>query len=493
MTPGLNTKPPRSKLAERGASLILFTFLTVLIVIPMIGLAIDGSIVFWEKARLSASVDAAALAAGRSLSVGQTLTAQVASATATAQNYFTANFQPGSMGTSVVGGQPTITVAQTSTTVRTVTVQATVTVPLYFLRLLGFQNATLPDTGQAQRRDVNVIVVIDRSGSMNQGTECTTMIASAQTFVNMFVDGRDDLGLITFQTTANLDYSPTLTFKSSSPSMTSVLGNLVCSGATNSSMALSMAYQEIKAINRPGALSVILFYTDGYPTAFYIGGSNPYPIKTFSDTRYSATNTSSLVTAPASSRNHSDVLAGIVTLPGQSPTTTGTTYGITNPSGIAISSSAGSNPPVISAPGCSFASSGWDYWRNDAAYIPSQDYYGNLTDTGYQPVDYFPASNTHYSGQIRPDSPESIVDVAFNTADEAAKTARNDTTYNIIIYTIGLGPQVDQDFLERVANDPRGSSYDSTKPAGEFVYAPTSSQLSAAFQQIASEVLRLGQ
>lgn len=459
----------------------------------MVGLAIDGSIVYWTKARLSASVDAAALAAGRSLSVGQTLTAQTASAVATAQTYFTANFQPGTMGTAVVGGQPTVTVAQTSTNVRTVTVQATVTVPLYFLRLLGFTSATLPDTGQAQRRDVNVIVVIDRSGSMNQGNECATMIASAQTFVNMFVDGRDDLGLITFQTSANLDYSPTLYFKSSNPSLTSVLGNLVCAGATNSSMGLSMAYQQIQAINRPGALSVILFYTDGYPTAFYMGGANPFPIKTKSDTRYDAINTSTSETVAASGCSSSDVLAGVVTLPGQTPSATGTTYGITSPAGIPINSSAGSNPPLISAPGCSFTSNGWAYMRYDVANIPSQDYYGNLTDTGYQSLLYFPTSNTHYKNLIRPDTPQNLVNVAFNTADYAAKRARNDSTFNIMIYTIGLGPQVDQDFLERVANDPRGSSYDSTKPAGEFVYAPTASQLSAAFQQIASEVLRLGQ
>ena len=37
----------------------------MLVLIPMVGLAIDGSTLFWVKARLSAAVDAAALAAGR--------------------------------------------------------------------------------------------------------------------------------------------------------------------------------------------------------------------------------------------------------------------------------------------------------------------------------------------------------------------------------------------------------------------------------------------
>jgi len=42
--------------------------LTAMVMIPMIGLAIDGSILYWTKAKLSAAVDAAALAVGRDLS-----------------------------------------------------------------------------------------------------------------------------------------------------------------------------------------------------------------------------------------------------------------------------------------------------------------------------------------------------------------------------------------------------------------------------------------
>jgi Flp pilus assembly protein TadG len=131
------------KQKQRGATMILFTFLMVLVIVPVIGLAIDGSIVMWEKARLSAAVDAAALAAGRSLSVGQDLSSQQRSATDIAQTYFQANFQPGHMGTSVVGGQATIGFAQTSSATRTVTIQANVNVPLYFLRLLSRSSKVL--------------------------------------------------------------------------------------------------------------------------------------------------------------------------------------------------------------------------------------------------------------------------------------------------------------------------------------------------------------
>ena len=47
------------------------------------------------------------------------------------------------------------------------------------------------------------------------------------------------------------------------------------------------------------------------------------------------------------------------------------------------------------------------------------------------------------------------------------------------------------DFLERVANDPRASNYDSTKPTGLYIYAPTSAELNDAFSNIASQILHL--
>jgi hypothetical protein len=84
---------------------------------------------------------------------------------------------------------------------------------------------------------------------------------------------------------------------------------------------------------------------------------------------------------------------------------------------------------------------------------------------------------------------------AFNAADSLAYTIRTDSTYGTIIYTIGLSGNetmaIDQDFMERMANDPRASNYDSTRPQGEFILASDTSQLAQAFQQVASQILRL--
>src|SRR3954471_23639143 len=80
---------------ERGAALILFTVMLALVVLPLIGLSIDGGVAYFAQARLSSAVDAAALAGARSLNVGEDPSSQAANAQAIATKYFNANYPPG--------------------------------------------------------------------------------------------------------------------------------------------------------------------------------------------------------------------------------------------------------------------------------------------------------------------------------------------------------------------------------------------------------------
>src|ERR1700735_351996 len=126
-----------SKRGERGAMLLLFTMMVVLVVIPMVGLGIDASIVFWAKAKLSAAVDAAALAAGRSINLEQTTAANKVPVKIVGTAWFWANFPAGWMGTSVETGVPTVLPSEnvsptTNQITQQVIVSATVDVPLYF-------------------------------------------------------------------------------------------------------------------------------------------------------------------------------------------------------------------------------------------------------------------------------------------------------------------------------------------------------------------------
>ncbi len=177
------------------------------------------------------------------------------------------------------------------------------------------------------------------------------------------------------------------------------------------------------------------------------------------------------------------------------------TGGVYSSTPISLSSSP-SNAP-ITAPGCSFYNtSDYNYtllMRYDVAYLPFTDGYGTST-IGYKTAatDYYDSLNPYVNEGFRVDTAQSIIDASTSSADNIARTIRNDSTYTPIIYTIGLGGApdmpVDQTFLERLANDPRaGSAYDSTKAAGLFVYASDAGSLSEAFNQIASQILRLSQ
>ena len=479
--------PNMRKTREKGATLLLLTLMLLFAVIPMVGLAIDGGMGYLAETRLSAAVDAAALAGARSLSIGLDLSSQTAAAQATVNAYMNANFPNGLYGVSNVA--VTSSIQETAFKTRTVSVQATATFPLSFLAIIGKTTGQVAATGQASRRDVNIILTMDRSGSM-YGTPCNTMKANAASFADKFTNGRDRLGLITFKASAHLDYASTLNFKTSSPTIDSVIGQIQCAGNTGSAQALWLAYQQILAINEPGALNLIVYFTDGQPN----GIAAQFPLKLQTDTRYDPIQTSTLVAGvpPTSCTVKGNpataTLNGVLAQGAPDGATTGYTTGIMDTVGTAISDT---SDPLINAPGCAFTQKGVVYVRHDIAFIPTQDLWGNST-VGYKTVDTFPAGDT-YAGQMRVDTPTAVVYASTNAADDAGRRIRNDRAFLPIIYSIGLGGDgwVDHDFLKRVANDPTASSYDPTLPAGLYVYAPDAGQLSEAFNRIASEILRL--
>ena len=489
----------RQNPSQRGASLILFTFIFTFVLAPMLGLAIDTSIQYWIKARLSAAVDSAALSAARSLNIGTTIASQTANAQSVGRQFFAANFPAGALGTTVIGGAQvansvSITVSALSNYI-TVSASAQVTAPLYFLKLLHFSSGTITATSQTTRRNANIVLVLDRSGSMNNASNsCAALVSSVESFANQFVDGRDQFTLVTFSTSANVDYGPSIYFKSVSPTLNSTISSLVCVGATSTAQGLTLANNEITTvINQPGALNVIVFFTDGQANAVVAN----FPVKTQGDSIYDYVNTYSLENVGPSSCKSSGVLYGGYTDFSESANPTGATGGVYS---VAPTDISGGSPwpPVISAPGCAFTLPGYygSYnpydGRADVAYIPSVDYFGNPT-TGYKPSQSF--TSGPYTGQIRADSPLAIRYAAMNAADAIAETIHSNATFGTVIYSIGLAGNepipMDTDFLERIANDPRASNYNPDQPQGLFALASDNATLSDAFNSIAGQILRL--
>ena len=348
-------------------------------------------------------------------------------------------------------------------------------------------------SGKASRRDVNVMLVLDRSGSMG-GQPCADMIVASKSFVNMFMNGRDTLGLITFSTGATMTYAPGNNFKANN-ALANKIDQVTCGGWTNSSYAYEKAYDQLVTINQSLALNLIVFFTDGNPTAF----TADFPIKTSSDTRYGYTNGACDASTSCTINKSKCTDDNGKTYTGSNTWQSG--WGTFAPKRMAIVGD-GSDFPFdpdtgnyysSGFSGCTLNDTSSDYpYRRDLAYIPNTDTHGAAT-TGYKAVTT--VSSGAYVGKVRIDDTSNMSDVGYNTAVNAATIARNNSTLNVVTYSIGLGSNggVDADFLKRMSNDLASPTFDNTKAPGLYVFAPNSTDLNQAFARVASEILRLAQ
>ncbi len=111
------------------------------------------------KTRLGAALDAAALAVGSE--VNQT----PSSLTTYMNNYFAANYPASALGgaTATVMAVP----GNASLTASTVNFQASATVPMTFMQLVGINTITVSATSQIKRTaGLEVVLVLDNTGSM---------------------------------------------------------------------------------------------------------------------------------------------------------------------------------------------------------------------------------------------------------------------------------------------------------------------------------------
>src|SRR4051812_30143516 len=115
----------KTRKGERGATIILLTLLLPLLLLPLVGLAIDGTRLYIVQSKLSSAVDGAALGAGRLLGTN-------ANTTEIAGEFLATNFPTGYWNTNHL--TPTITYTS-NLGVQTITVDATVILPLTFARV----------------------------------------------------------------------------------------------------------------------------------------------------------------------------------------------------------------------------------------------------------------------------------------------------------------------------------------------------------------------
>jgi hypothetical protein len=518
--------------------MIYFTLALPFMILPLAGLAIEGSVARIVQTKLQAAVDGASLGAGRLLGTS-------ANMTEIAGEFLRANFQTGAAGF-FRAYNLTYTATYTPGVVKTVAVTATVQVPATLGRLLGTPTYTIAATATATRKDTRVIMVIDRSGSMSAME--STLKSLAQGFAQKFngsttVGGSDELGLVAFDGSAVVGYptadpwDPTITATSTggpdslfndgtSDDMINQIGAITANSGTGTAEALWIAYIELQKAHlrdlaAPGSggvdqrLNAILLFTDGVPTGVSVYLNNPAnnAIASTSKCTYKAPSTpvpaahqiKGWVAVPGPPFSGQS-LVGLYLLASTDPTASHTPVWWM-PNGGADAA----NPnPLTPEAGCTGGSNG-DINLADLAKIPSADMYGNAMNTsGYTNssiIDQNGNTSSIYSGTAlsltQPTQDYHWGLAIWNSVDNAADNIRNDSNYanrtgdtqqmpvtiHVIAYTANSG--VDQGLLKRVANTTASTSFSQSEPQGLYVPAGDSTALANAFNQVASSLLHL--
>jgi len=459
---------------RKHGSAIILTALFLVVIIPIIGLAVDGANVYLMNNQVNSAVAAAVLAGTRSLSTGETVDQQRIGAQNLAQAVFNADISgipglalPSANCTSSTNVSSCFTVLPDDKThLRKVQGVVTANLPVMLLGLMHVYTVPVSMTLSASRRDVNIMMVLDHSAGMAYSTALSEMKNDANAFVRLFANGRDNIGLVTFTGAPYLAAPlPNKDFLTSSPSVPDMINSVTVpmTSYLNTAAALSVAYEQLHQLNEPGALNVIVLFTDGIPGAF-TGDFAPY-----------------LATGQTICSTSQSPLVGVLyTNPRE------TLYG-----GFASPNwqTATDNPPpdTIPAPGCNTIGAGL------ITYMPSSDYFGNSTTGAYTINNN---SGGYYGDGTLNVSTRNITGASVNAFDAAASRIRGDTSIQPVIYAIGLtvNPAVvppDPTLMKRITNDPNSAYFNPSQPSGQYIEVPTPGALQTAFISIASQVLKL--
>jgi len=250
---------------QRGAVAIMVA-VSMLVLLAVVGLCVDAGLAYLVKARLNAAVDSAALAGARAVTTGNNQTEQIASARAAAADFFAANIpnnyllsSPRITSTNVTfkGGQATIDV------------KAEAPMPVSIMQIMNFTTLTPVAAAQTIRNDLDMALVVDTSGSLEDSA--TTVQASAKSFLNKFNVTQDRVALIHFASGVETDIpiNP-LARGFNRTSMNSKINAYNFYGGTSSFEGMYRAREQLNTVPLASrsTMRVVVFFSDGAPTSF---------------------------------------------------------------------------------------------------------------------------------------------------------------------------------------------------------------------------------
>lgn len=428
---------------QKGAALVLTAFSAIALLLT-VGLAVDSGIGYSVRAKLNSATDAAAIAAARALPQGQTIAGEIG------EKFFYANYPQGYFGTTPTLNSLTFSTEDDDSIL--VNVDASATIPTYFMRLGGTMNYGVASVTEVIRRDLDMILVLDTSGSINSPSDTPEKLKNAAiSFINKFVDtdGGDRVGLVVYASGAvvNMPINKTSTRGFNKTQMANNINSLSFSGATASAEALRVALNELNAIPAEirSSLRIIVFFSDGAPNivaATYATGAGNMTTGLYSETTPGG--------APNRLFNHD---------------------------------SRNSRPTPNTA---------------TISQLPATGV-GNIATTSFNNA----RTLTPSAGTANSNNRCNINKAARNMTENMGNNIR---TPGIRLYSLGLGDRLNDlevdfcgydnsDFganiLKRVANTTDVIGHIDNQPTGLYVYAEDADELNNAFSTIASEILRL--
>jgi len=456
---------------QKGAVLVIFGILLI-VLIGFTALAIDVGRWYTVRSELSKAVDAAAIAGAKNISnpyLGNDGNLRLA------EEIGRQNFPAGYLMTPA-SGAGSVTFNAEALEDHKIRVTGNVNSPGNLAAIFGVDQVSTTSAGVARKNEVEIMLVLDRSGSMGSpSSKIADLKTAAKSFISYFEDTQDQdkMGLVSFATTVKVDVALGNNYVTA---MTGKINAMNANGATNAEDSLAQAGDVSKGglpdySGVPGDKRVqqfVIFFSDGMPTALR------------DNFKYNNTNYDGVVYGQGSSANcrttdyaYMSVANGL-----QKPTSN------TNRDYITDTSSGTTVNPAVTGDGKNKANTsctstscgGWPRVCTTSGYLNTKWY---LFESSFGPVSGYTAESCSIPmNRLLPYFCNAARQLALNNAQTLKDRY-------VKIYVIGLGSSndIDEDYLKSL------SSGDS------FTYiAPTSGELKAIFNSIAKDIkLRLVQ
>jgi Flp pilus assembly protein TadG len=172
----------RRLLVEQRGAVAAILGLAIIPLFAVVGLAIDTGRGYMLRSKLSYAIDAAGLAGGRAFETDLR--------EEDIMMFFEANFPPGYMNSELAPDNPIITINDVQ---NTITIEATATIPTYFMKIAGVPEMTVSARTVIQRelRGMELVLVMDNTGSMRGNGGMAAMKPAATDLIDILYGDRE--------------------------------------------------------------------------------------------------------------------------------------------------------------------------------------------------------------------------------------------------------------------------------------------------------------